>query len=212
MSESYLHEFLTIAGVHLLAVASPGPDFAIVFRQSVALGRRAGVWTSAGVALGIMLHASYCVIGLGVLLTQATFIFDTLKIIAGCYLCYLGVLSLRASGEPALSGLPSPSRAALPGVAALSFRRGLLTNALNPKVTLFCLALFTVVIKPTTPSTVQWGYAVYLGVATFAWFATLSFFCNLPAIRQALVRGGAWFERVMGAVLLALGVRLVVGR
>ncbi|MYI01292.1 MAG: LysE family translocator, partial [Gammaproteobacteria bacterium] len=56
-----MQEFITIAIAHLLAVASPGPDFAVVLKQSVNGGVRAGMWTSAGVGTGFFLHVAYCV-------------------------------------------------------------------------------------------------------------------------------------------------------
>ena len=52
----YAAEFLTVALIHLLAVASPGPDFAVVVRESVTHGRRAGTWTALGVGSAIFLH------------------------------------------------------------------------------------------------------------------------------------------------------------
>ena len=87
---------------------------------------------------------------------------------------------------------------------------GFLTNGLNPKATLFFLALFTVVIDPTTPTSMQVIYGVYLAVATFAWFAMLSKIFGRPSVREFLLRAGIWFERGMGAVLILLAVQIAV--
>ena len=64
----YFDEFITIALVHLLAVASPGPDFAVVVRNSVAYGRRTAMFTSMGIGLAILVHVAYSLVGISVLL------------------------------------------------------------------------------------------------------------------------------------------------
>ena len=64
----YAAEFLTVALIHLLAVASPGPDFAVVVRESVTHGRRAGTWTALGVGTGIFVHVAYSLLGIGLII------------------------------------------------------------------------------------------------------------------------------------------------
>jgi threonine/homoserine/homoserine lactone efflux protein len=66
--QEYWLEFLTIASVHLLAVASPGPDFAIVLKHSISYGRRAAIVTSIGVGVGILIHVAYSLLGIGILI------------------------------------------------------------------------------------------------------------------------------------------------
>ena len=68
---SHAAEFTKIVVVHALAVASPGPDFAIVLTQSLAHGRRPAVWTSVGIGCGISIHILYCLLGLGFLLANS---------------------------------------------------------------------------------------------------------------------------------------------
>ena len=93
----YWAEFFTIAVAHLFAVASPGPDFAIVTRQCMSGGTRAGVWTSLGVSSAILLHVTYCILGVALLLAQSTTLFNSMKYLAAAYLVYLGVQSIRGS-------------------------------------------------------------------------------------------------------------------
>ena len=75
----YWTEFLTIAIAHLFAVASPGPDFAVVTRQSVTGGTKAGLWTSFGVAVGILLHVGYCILGVAFNVSQSPSMFNEMK-------------------------------------------------------------------------------------------------------------------------------------
>lgn len=204
----YWLEFLTIALAHLFAVASPGPDFAVVLRQSVSSGTRAGIWTSLGIACAILLHVSYCLLGLALLLSQSPAMFDVMKFVAAGYLFYLGAQSIRlsfvaaqATAEQSKTAVFEPWRA---------FVLGFLTNGLNPKATLFFLALFTVVIAPSTPIKIQVFYGLYLSVATFLWFAMLTRLLAIQGVRRLVLRAGVWLERVMGAVLIFLAIQLAV--
>ena len=204
----YWPEFLTIAAAHLFAVASPGPDFAVVTRQCVTGGTRTGLWTSLGVGVGILVHVAYCLLGVALLLSQSPVLFNGMKFIAAGYLLYLGIQSIRESlvgdravGEAATEVAMEPRRA---------FTLGFLTNGLNPKATLFFLALFTVVIDPATPTRIQLLYGAYLATATFVWFAMLSKILGRRRVRDWLLRAGAWFERGMGAILIALALQIAL--
>ncbi|MBB1365188.1 LysE family transporter [Pseudoalteromonas sp. SR44-5] len=206
---AYLDEFLLIALAHFFAVASPGPDFAIVLKQSVQQGRRNALWTSFGVGLAILLHVSYCLLGVAVLLTQSPNVFMALKFLAGAYLAYIGVQALR-SARPA----PAQQETVLQsqGVESswIAFRRGFLTNALNPKATLFFMSLFTLVISQSTPLIVQAGYGLYMALATWAWFSFLSLVLSKPSVRGFFQKSGYWFDRGIGVILIALAIRIVV--
>jgi len=153
-------EFMTVALVHLLAVASPGPDFAVVVRESVAQGRRAGSWTALGVGCGIFVHVAYSLLGIGLIVSQSIVLFNLFKWLAAAYLVYLGWRALRA--RPMSLEAIDGANAAVARSAWRAFVIGFVTNGLNPKATLFFLSLFTVVISPDTPLLVQAGYGVYL--------------------------------------------------
>lgn len=204
----YWSEFGAIALAHLFAVASPGPDFAVVLRQCVTAGTRAGVWTALGVGAGILLHVGYCILGVAILLTSSPRLFSAMKFIAALYLAWLGVQSIRASLRPPTAPVTPASDTAVRPLRAIGL--GFLTNGLNPKATLFFLALFAVVIDPLTPLGVQVFYGAYLALATFAWFAMLSTLLGRARVRQFLLRSGVWFERGMGIVLLVLAAQIAV--
>ena len=204
----YWGEFFTIAIAHLFAVASPGPDFAVVTRQCITSGTKAGIWTSLGVGFGILLHVTYCIFGVALLISQSSFLFNAMKYLAGAYLIYLGAQSVRAfieSVEPSYVEHATSEQS-----VRKAFMLGFLTNGLNPKATLFFLALFTVVINPDTPISMQVIYGIYLAIATFVWFALLSMILGSENMRAWLQRSGAWFERGMGTILILLAVQIAI--
>ncbi|ESR00938.1 lysine transporter LysE [Stutzerimonas chloritidismutans AW-1] len=199
---------MTVALVHLLAVASPGPDFAVVVRESVTQGRRVGSWTALGVGCGIFVHVAYSLLGIGLIVSQSIVLFNLFKWLAAGYLLYLGWRALRArpmsldtADEVDTTSDRSPWQA---------FVVGFVTNGLNPKATLFFLSLFTVVISADTPLWVQAGYGVYLAGATALWFLLVAWLFSRGRVRAGFARMGHWFDRLTGAVLIGLGVRLAV--
>ena len=206
----YLDEFLLIVITHFFAVASPGPDFAVVLKQSVQQGRRNALWTSAGVGAAILLHIAYCVLGVALILTQSPSLFMALKYVAGAYLAYLGVQALKAAKPPASAEDEVENKIVQEEPVWLAFRRGFLTNALNPKATLFFMSLFTLVISPTTPTSVQVGYGVYMALATWAWFSMLSMVLSKASVREFFQQRGYWFDRGIGVILIALAIRVVI--
>ena len=204
----YAAEFLTVALIHLLAVASPGPDFAVVVRESVAQGRRAGSWTALGVGCGIFVHVAYSLLGIGLIVSQSIVLFNLFKWLAAAYLVYLGWRALRARpmNLEAIDGTNAPVARS----AWRAFVIGFVTNGLNPKATLFFLSLFTVVISPDTPLLVQAGYGLYLAGATALWFLLVAWLFSRGRVRAGFARMGHWFDRLTGAVLIGLGARLAL--
>lgn len=205
----YWAEFFTVALIHLLAVASPGPDFAIVVRESVAHGRRAGTWTALGVGTGIFVHVAYSLLGIGLIVSQSIVLFNALKWLAAAYLFYIGIKALRA--KPAAPGSLEVVGDGAERSPRGAFMTGFVTNGLNPKATLFFLSLFTVVINPHTPLPVQAGYGVYLALATALWFCMVAQLFSHQRVRAGFARMGHWFDRLMGTVLIGLGVKLAFG-
>ncbi|MBU1329505.1 MAG: LysE family transporter [Gammaproteobacteria bacterium] len=202
----YWTEFFTVALIHLLAVASPGPDFAIVVRESVAFGRRTGLFTALGVGVGILVHVAYSLLGIGLIVSQSIVLFNALKWLAAAYLLYIGIKALRA--RPAAEQTPLADTSHVQRSPRAAFVTGFVTNGLNPKATLFFLSLFTVVINPHTPLAIQAGYGLYLSLATAVWFCLVALLFSQARVRAGFARMGHWFDRLMGVVLVALGVKL----
>lgn len=193
--------FAAVAAAHALAVVSPGPDFALVVKNTVAHGRRAGLATAAGIGSGIVIHVAYGLFGLGAVLRVIPGFLQWLGVLAAATLCYLGISALRPrSTTPAVATAPVRQRRC--------YLAGLATNALNPKAVVFFVALFAAVIASGVPIALKLLLAVWLPLATFAWFALLSLLLGQQRLRDWLQAHAPWIERAMGVLLLALGVLL----
>ena len=201
-------EFLTMAFAHLMAVASPGPDFAIVMKHSISYGKRIAIITSAGVGMAIFLHVAYALAGIGLIVKSSPLLYQALIIIASGFLLYLGYGAIKSIPQGELA--PEAMRTAPSISDKKAFALGFLTNGLNPKATIFFLSLFTVIIDVDTPFAVKSAFGVYLALATFCWFLFLSLILTKPSVRQIFTRKGYVFDRVMGWVLILLSINILV--
>lgn len=198
--------FATVALAHALAVASPGPDFAMVVRQSLAFGRAAGVWTAAGIGSGILFHVAYGLFGLGWLTQRYPQSLAVIGVAGALFLLGIGSRAVRAKPVPeTFEDLPP----AQPGDRAKFFGIGLLTNVLNPKAILFFVALFTAVITGRKSPPLMIALGLWLPLATFAWFTFVATMLGKAATRRKLRHAAHWIDRAMGVVLLALGAAML---
>ncbi|PSF05282.1 lysine transporter LysE [Marinobacter fuscus] len=204
--QNYWLEFMTVALVHLLAVASPGPDFAVMIRQALTQTRRNAMMTTAGIGIGILLHVGYSLLGIGLIIQQSVMLFTVLKVIGALYLLWIAWHCLRA--KP--GGIHVETREARIQTGWAAFRLGFLTNALNPKATLFFVSLFSVIINPGTPILLQAGYGLYMALATGLWFTLVTLFFTQPRVRRGFNRFGHWLDRAMGGILVLLAGQLLL--
>ncbi|MDH0900419.1 LysE family transporter [Comamonas aquatica] len=200
-------EWIAVITITLLAVISPGPDFAMVTRNSLLLSRRAGVGTALGIALGVLVHVTYTLVGVGLLIQQSMVLFQVLKLVGAAYLIYLGVKMLRTQAST-----PQADHAAAALSDAAALRTGFLTNVLNPKTTVFIVSLFMQVVQPDTPLAVQIGYGAFIALTHAAWFSLVALCFSAGAVRARLLAVRHWIDRAFGGLLVGLGLLLAVAR
>jgi len=204
---NYLPAILTVVLVHLLAAMSPGPDFILITRNSLVYSKRSGIYTAFGLALGICVHVAYSLVGIGFVIAQSVLLFSILKLIGAGYLIFIGYKALKAprqvqTTEDQFREIHLEKNKAL--------RMGFLTNVTNPKVTLFFLSVFTLVINPTTPLYIKLIMGAEMAVATFLWFSLVATIVSHPAIRNKIRNVQHYAEKAMGVLLITLGVRLAL--
>ncbi|RUT29306.1 LysE family translocator [Arsenicitalea aurantiaca] len=203
-------EFFGLILAFSISVVIPGADFAMVLRQSVAHGRRAALFTSAGIATAILVHGAYTLLGVGVLVAQSILLFDILKYLGAAYLLWLGISALRSAPPKPPGALDA---APVSGGGDLSaYVLGFLTNLLNPKAVLFFLALFTSLVSARTLLEHKIVYLGTMSAMLFGWFALVSVFFTVPAVRQGFFRLGRWFNRITGLTFILLALRVAVAR
>ena len=198
-------ELLAVVAITFFAVISPGPDFAMVSRNSLLLSRRTGVLTALGIAAGVCVHVAYTLLGVGLLIQQSLWLFNLIKLAGAAYLIFLGIKMLRAQPE---TGEELASQPALSSLGAL--RTGFLTNVLNPKTTIFIVSLFMQVVQPQTPLAVQLGYGAFIVLAHALWFSAVALFFSSASVRSRLLAVRHWIDQIFGGLLVGFGMLLAL--
>ena len=201
MLQGVLPDVATLAAYTVAAVGlilAPGPDTAFVLAQSVGGGRTAGARAALGVAAGVLVHTVAAVAGLSVLFRVSAVAYDVVRLAGAAYLVYLGVATLRGRD----GGLSVDD-----STASGSFRQGLVTNVLNPKVALFFLAFlpqFGAGLELLPLGALYAAItAVYLGALALA-SGTARALVDRPGVRT-------WLRRGSGGTMLALGAIVALG-
>jgi RhtB (resistance to homoserine/threonine) family protein len=204
----YMIEMASLMAIFSFAIVSPGADLAMILRQSLVHGRRNAIISSFGVGTALMLHVTYTILGLGLIISKSILMFNVVKWCGVAYLLYIGVKSLRA-GKTDMTApqtvtdeerkLQSPFKA---------FALGFAANALNPKPVFFFLSIFSTVVSAHTPALVKFSYGLVMATCLIGWFVGVSFFLTTPKMRASFTRASQWIDRVSGAVFIALGIKL----
>ncbi|WP_352288178.1 LysE family transporter [Psychrobacter sp. GW64-MNA-CIBAN-0177] len=235
----FWHGFLLITSVHLLAAASPGPDFVLVSQQTLAKGRRTGLICSLGITLGLAVHIIYSVLGLATVIAHSQPLLTAIKWLGGAYLIYLGWQGIQAKPIQAkpiqakpIQAKPKPvsdiaapnaqttldSQSVKPTKSDVSnsdstfaiLRRGFFCNVFNPKAPVYFVAIFTLVLSPDIPLWQLAIYGVWMMVLQMAWFSAVVMLLSIPAIHRRFQRFEHWIDRVLGTAMIVLGLNLIL--
>jgi RhtB (resistance to homoserine/threonine) family protein len=197
-------------GVSVVIICTPGPDTALTVRNALSGGRRAGMWTAAGVATGQAVWTLAAALGLTGLIIASEPAFVTIKLVGAAYLIYLGCQSLHAAFRPGTHAHSDLRHSPRPGRRAM--RQGLINDLANPKMAAFFMSLL--------PQFVSAGDHVFLPMVALGLVFSLLTFVWLAAYSVAIDRLRTLFARsrirraidgIAGAVLIAFGVRIATG-
>ena len=132
---------LVITSIHLLAAASPGPDFVLVSQQTLSNGKKAGLLCSIGIALGLSIHILYSAFGLAAIIANSTTALWAIKLLGGSYLIFLGIKGLRA--KPSAQPITASQEICTPALGNQNHRTGISVQCIKPQGTdLLCLAIY----------------------------------------------------------------------
>ncbi|GAC1653773.1 MAG: LysE family translocator [Ktedonobacteraceae bacterium] len=213
-------QLLTFVGIATILTITPGVDTMLVIRNVLMRGRRAGLLTAAGICSALFCHATLSALGLSIILVHSAMLYEIVKLLGACYLCFLGCRSLWQTFHTLKHGaivskepnLMAPAQSSYQSTSWWrSIREGFFSNILNPKVAVFYLAFLPQFINAGDPvlakSLLLAGIHFVLGIV---WLSLVTIFVGwLRALltQPAIQRG---LETVTGVVLIAFGIRLAL--
>jgi len=206
---SIFWSLITLAGVHLLAVASPGPAFVSVIQTSTSNPRRIAVVHVLGLGTAVLVWATAAVFGMEALLARVAWLYRVLEFGGGLYLVYIGIQSFRHARKP----LAAPANDVVPAHLTLlqAFRRGFTTNFANPKVMVFFASIFSAVLKPGGPLWVRFAAITIVFLNETLWDGGLSLLLSTAPAQRAYTRAKSAIDRTAGVFMSLFGFRLVWG-
>jgi threonine/homoserine/homoserine lactone efflux protein len=203
-------QFFLFLAAAVTITLSPGPDNMMVLGMGMSRGRAQGMAFGLGCALGCLSHTLLAALGVSALIAASPLAFTALKVCGGLYLVWLGIGALRSRGAGqarAVEGKPESLRAL--------FMKGVLANAINPKVVLFFLSFLPQFVVAgrghANWQTAALGLTFTVQAAVL--FGLLGFFSG--SVGRWLNRkpqAGMWLDRLAGTIFIALGVKLLVAR
>lgn len=197
----------TFIGASVLLTLAPGPDILFVIGQGIAHGTRAAMLTALGLCSGLLAHTTAAALGVSAVFHTSALAFQSLKLAGAAYLLYLAWKTVRASGEGQADDTPR-----LP--AATLFRRGIVMNLLNPKVSLFFLAFLPQFVSADGNIPAQMALLGLIFITqALAVFCAVSLFAGRlgPCLLQhpSFSRLSSWLS---ASIFAALGIRLALAQ
>ncbi|MGV8925947.1 MAG: LysE family translocator [Ewingella sp.] len=202
-----LETSLFIASIAFLGMLSPGPDFFLVIKNAARYPRMAALTTALGVICGVITHMSYCVAGLAVVITTTPWLFGLLKYVGAAYLIWVGIQTLfsRTNSKLNLDGIEQKQVK-----LRTAFVQGYLCNLLNPKATLFFLAVFTQVLQVNSSLGEKLWYASIIVGQSTIWWPLLALLIQSAPVRRGLAKAQKIIDKLLGGVLIGLGIKVAL--
>lgn len=195
--------WLSLLPICLLGAMSPGPSLAVVVRHTLGGSRGKGIICAWAHSIGIGAYALVTVLGLGVLATEAPMVFKAISIGGGLFLAWLGIQALRTKGSISDNLVAGESTSTFQAA-----RDGLAISLFNPKILIFFLALFSQFVSDEKDT---WGQVVIVLtplIVDGVWFTFVALVLSHPMILPSLKKNASLIDKLTGAVLLLLAIRV----
>ncbi|MFJ9779732.1 LysE family translocator [Amycolatopsis sp. NPDC101161] len=203
----------TVLLAYLPAAVSPGPNFVLIAHTAAAGTRRSAVAVALGVVAAGGVLAAVAVFGLGSVLARTPWLATALRVVCGGYLAWLGVRLWWRARAPDDGSVERPASEGEPPASTRRgnhFRQGVVSNLTNPKAAAFFGSVLTAALPPTEPTAVKLAAVALIVVASTAWHLSVALLFSSPATQRWYTRAKPALNRVVGTILVVLGLILAV--
>ena len=210
LTTTYLSTFINIAILNFIALISPGPDFAIVVKNSLIHSKKAGMVTVLGIVLGVIIHLTYIILGVGVIIAKNIWVLHGIKLLGILYLTSIGIKMMLVKADAKQTHLHLQQNSTTSCTQA--FQSGLFANLLNPKAILFFIGIFTIVVDYNTPLIILCMYALAIILTTLVWFSIVAHLFSIKKIRDKFLNIKHWVEKFTGGMLILISIKLAISK
>ncbi|WBA08578.1 LysE family translocator [Salinivibrio kushneri] len=198
----------TLAGVHMIALLSPGPDFALVLQNATRYGRATGLAIALGLSLSILAHTILSITGISLLVHQHPQLFMWVQVAGGSVLMYLGLSAIKgllAATAPAQTTNDAP---AVHGQKQ-AFWKGVLTNLFNPKALVFFISLMSTLVPASMSASGKAMAVAVVFLLSLGWFSSLAWLLSGSRVQQVLTKVAPVIDGLCALLFLLLGGAVV---
>lgn len=194
---------VSVFGIFIPALILPGPDFVAVVRSAMKRGTRAGLQTTLGVSLGLLLYATLSLIGLSAILVQYEWLAWAVRILGAGYLIYLGIrLILTKKQDFQVQEDPAATK-------SNAFLFGFLVTLTNPKAMVLFTSVFATAVTASTPSWLLVLMIAIVFASSLLWYSFVSLFMSSGPVIRKFNKAGHWIERMAGVCFIGIGGKLM---
>ena len=200
-----LSSWLSVAGICALGAMSPGPSLAVVMNNTVNHGRKAGILTALGHGLGVTLYAAATALGLAVVIAQSPLIFDAIRYLGAAFLLFIAYQTFISTQtlENKTEVIDKQT------IKSPGFFSGLMIAALNPKMAIFFLALFSQFVQVDAGLSDKLILAFTAGAIDTLWYLLVAWGLATPAILRWLSRHQRNINQVFAVVIAVLAATII---
>lgn len=198
----------TLAGVHMIALLSPGPDFALVLQNATRYGRATGLAIALGLSLSILAHTILSITGISLLVHQHPQLFMWVQVAGGSVLMYLGLSAIKgllAATAPVQTANDAP---AVRGQKQ-AFWKGVLTNLFNPKALVFFISLMSTLVPASMSASGKAMAVAVVFLLSLGWFSSLAWLLSGSRVQQVLTKVAPIIDGLCALLFLLLGGAVV---
>ncbi|GIU14824.1 LysE family translocator [Shewanella sp. MBTL60-007] len=203
---------ISLSIIHLVALASPGPDFALVVRLATQESRTAAVASALGIAVAILGHTLLSLTGVSLVIQSSEQLFLIVQLAGASYLAWMGIGAITAAWQHWRDPVTLEQSSNSKGITGYrGFLQGLYTNLLNPKALVFFITLFSTLITPTVSLGTKSMAALLLFLLSFIWFSFIAVVLSKPRVQLKMKKASPFINLVTGIIFVGVALTIISG-
>jgi len=197
---------LSLAIIHAVALASPGPDFALVVKLASQESRSTAIASAVGISIAILIHTILSLTGVSLIIKSSQTLYIIVQMVGACYLAWMGVSAVKGALQhwKAKVSVDNNQLKLNKLTPKQGFMQGLWTNLLNPNAMVFFIILFSAMITPDVSMLTKLSATVIMLVLSLIWFVFIALILSKPVIQQRVQKAAPAINLFTGMLFMAV--------